>query len=77
MYAIRSYYEDEHLVPIDAQNIDKKTDLKKKDKENHTKKEFSLWKKIKSLYGLGDKKEEDLEFIYTSYANSNESYNFV
>ncbi|MBD3829324.1 MAG: HlyD family type I secretion periplasmic adaptor subunit [Arcobacter sp.] len=27
---------------------------------------------MKKLYGLEDKKEEDLEFIYSSYANSNE-----
>ncbi len=33
---------------------------------------MSLIEKIKKLYGLEDKKEEDLEFIYTSYANSNE-----
>ena len=27
---------------------------------------------IKRLYGLEDEKEEDLEFMYNSYANSNE-----
>ncbi|MDD3009508.1 MAG: HlyD family type I secretion periplasmic adaptor subunit [Arcobacter sp.] len=36
------------------------------------KKYFSWIEKIKKLYGLEDKKEEDLEFIYSSYANSNE-----
>lgn len=40
--------------------------------EKKVKKDFKLWNKIKSLYGLQDKKEEDLEFIYTSYSNSNE-----
>lgn len=40
--------------------------------EKKVKKDFKLWNKIKSLYGLEDKKEEDLEFIYTSYSNSNE-----
>ena len=33
--------------------------------------------KIKELYGLEDEKNEDLEFIYTSYANSNEKPSHV
>lgn len=42
-------------------------------KENKKKNFLSrIGHKIKELYGLEDEKDEDLEFIYTSYANSNE-----
>ena len=40
-------------------------------KENrNSKKGFISW--IKKLYGVGDEEEDDLEFVYSSYANSNE-----
>jgi len=47
---------------------DNLVDKLKKDK----KKRKTLFVKLKELYGLADEKEEDLEFIYSSYANSNE-----
>ena len=46
-------------------------------KKQKQKKSYNIFKntlfKLKELYGLEEKKEEDLEFIYTSYSNSNES----
>jgi adhesin transport system membrane fusion protein len=47
-------------------------------KENKKKNFLSrISHKIKELYGLEDEKDEDLEFIYTSYANSNEKPSHV
>ncbi len=46
-------------------------------KNKKKRKSYNIFKnivfKLKELYGLEEKKEEDLEFIYTSYSNSNES----
>jgi membrane fusion protein, adhesin transport system len=39
-------------------------------KEKKTRKSFI--NKLKALYGLDDEEQEDLEFMYSSYANSNE-----
>lgn len=72
--------EDEHLVVVDAETNKEDIPSVPMDKENKkfTKKEKkvtkrkSIFSKIKELYGLEDEKEEDLEFIYSSYANSNE-----
>ena len=41
-----------------------------KNKKNEEKTGLLSW--FKRLYGLEDEKEEDLEFMYNSYANSNE-----
>ena len=61
----------EHLVVVDR---DIKKNSNKKIKENKTKSSYNIIDIIKSLYGLGkDKKEEDLNFIYSSYSNSNEN----
>lgn len=44
-----------------------KTRIKKEKK-----KRITLFSRLKRLYGIEDEEQEDLEFIYTSYANSNE-----
>ena len=72
--------ENEHLTIVEN-NIDENDNIKQsvsnkqKNFPKETKKRLKrrgLFYKIKELYGLGDDKEEDLEFIFSSYANSNE-----
>ena len=67
--------ENEHLVSVpDSETI--VNTPKKIDKKEEKKKKVGIFTnfifKIKELYGLEDRKEEDLEFIFSSYANSNE-----
>ena len=67
--------ENEHLVSVpDSETI--VNTPKKIDKKEEKKKKVGIFAnlifKIKELYGLEDRKEEDLEFIFSSYANSNE-----
>lgn len=54
--------------------LNKKEESKdeRKEKIKVKKKRKNLFDNIKRLYGLDDEKEDDLEFIYSSYANSNE-----
>ena len=60
----------EHLVVVEK-NSKKNSEIKTK--ENKTKSSYNIINSIKNLYGLGeDKKEEDMNFIYSSYSNSNE-----
>lgn len=77
--------ENEHLVVAqeDSNNttntesikeptvINKEEKIQKKEKKVK-KKSRSFFDRIKGLYGLEDEKENDLEFIYSSYANANE-----
>ena len=65
----------EHLTIVGESQFNKVDSvITKKQKQ---KKSYNVFKntlfKLKELYGLEEKKEEDLEFIYTSYSNSNES----
>ena len=67
--------ENEHLISVpDSETI--VNTPKKIDKKEEKKKKVGIFTnfifKIKELYGLEDRKEEDLEFIFSSYANSNE-----
>ena len=62
----------EHLTIVDNNIKEESELLKKKYKEVKKKKKAGIFSKIKELYGLEDTKEDDLEFIYSSYANSNE-----
>lgn len=59
-------------VPVETLKV--KEESKKVDRKVRKQKTFfsKILNNVKNLYGLGDKKEEDLEFIYTSYSNSNE-----
>lgn len=65
----------EHLTIVGESQFNKVDSvITKKQKQ---KKSYNVFKntlfKLKELYGLEEKKEEELEFIYTSYSNSNES----
>jgi len=63
----------EHLQ-MSGETLKVNEDNKKVEKKIKKQKGFfsKILNDFKNLYGLGDKKEEDLEFIYTSYSNSNE-----
>ena len=75
--------DNDHLTVIEYTNElkeDTKTINTKKIKENYNKKNFTKeirnpkkgfinW--VKKLYGVDDDEEDDLEFVYSSYANSN------
>jgi adhesin transport system membrane fusion protein len=63
--------QDEHLT-IMPDNLNKKEEIIEKVKIKEKKKRKNIFASIKRLYGLEDEKEDDLEFIYSSYANSNE-----
>ena len=69
--------ENEHLI-VASENVSNNLksisnkESSKTNKKEEKKKRKSLFDSIKSLYGVGDDKEEDLEFIYSSYANANE-----
>ena len=71
---------NEHLIIVkdsidENENLTQSVNNKQNNFPKETKKRLKrrgLFYKIKELYGLGDDKEEDLEFIFSSYANSNE-----
>jgi membrane fusion protein, adhesin transport system len=70
------------INPEFIENVELKKSYEKPLEKNHTKeknrvkkekkKKISLLGRIKRLYGLEDEEENDLEFIYSSYSNSNE-----
>lgn len=79
--------ENDHLTIVESnKNISNQDILKKsetvQDVDNHyTKEVFTKEKRkpktgiinwVKKLYGVSDEEEDDLEFVYSSYANSNE-----
>ena len=76
--------DEEHLIIAGETEIREEVLVAKKDdapnnvpKENikidkKAKKRKSFFHKIKELYGVEEDDEKDLEFIYSSYANSNE-----
>ncbi len=67
--------EDYLTIAEDTENISKKDDEYKKPYNNKVKsikkkKGFIHW--IKKLYGFTDQEDEDLEFVYSTYATANE-----
>lgn len=81
---ILSLENNEHLTIAENNNVkkaDEELDSKKlenslyqkfNDEEPKEKKKKGLFAWIRNLYGLDEYENEDLDFIYTSYANSNE-----
>ncbi|WP_121627128.1 HlyD family type I secretion periplasmic adaptor subunit [Poseidonibacter antarcticus] len=83
MSDINKKSDDDHLTVIEYTNEpkeDTKPSNTKEIKEHYNKKNFAKeirnpkkgfinW--IKKLYGVNDEEEDDLEFVYSSYANSN------
>jgi membrane fusion protein, adhesin transport system len=75
---------DEHLIIAGESEIREQNHVPKENTESNTvikedikmgkkvKKRKSFFYKIKELYGLEDNEKEDLEFIHSSYAHSNE-----
>jgi membrane fusion protein, adhesin transport system len=75
---------EEHLIIVGETEIRDEILTTKKENQNNNfsneslktnkkeKKKKSFIYKIKELYGLEDDEEKDLEFIYSSYSNSNE-----
>jgi adhesin transport system membrane fusion protein len=76
--------ENDHLTIIPTQETDKSSEDTKIIEEpllDYTEESFTkevrkpkrgITNWIKKLYGLNDEEEEDLEYVYSSYANSNE-----
>lgn len=61
----------EEVFAVKNENLNENV-FKENKTEKKTKQRKSLSYKIKELYGLEGDEEKDLEFIYSSYANSNE-----
>ena len=61
----------EEVLAVKNKNLNENV-FKENKTEKKTKQRKSLSYKIKELYGLEGDEEKDLEFIYSSYANSNE-----
>lgn len=74
----KNLIEEETIEKPEHLTVAENTNKKIKTKENGKKISFGIIDSIKKLYGLGDdKKEEDLNFIYSSYSDSNEKPNSV
>ena len=61
----------EEVLAVKNENLNENV-FKENKTDKKTKQRKSLSYKIKELYGLEGDEEKDLEFIYSSYANSNE-----